>query len=83
MVPTALIIFPVMALLILPNDAAVEKNTVPEDVKVDAPSIVQLRTVLLVASLTKRIVLVPAVLAVLALEIIKEFPPVFKPSITT
>ena len=62
---------------------AVEKNTVPEEVKVDAPSMVQFRTILLVASFIKRIVLVPAVLAVLAFEIVNEFPAVFKPSITT
>ena len=50
---------------------------------VDEPSTEQFVTVLFVAPLMKRIVLVPAVAETVVLEIVNEFPPEFKPLIVT
>src|SRR4051794_24054865 len=70
----------------VPPDAAVLKNIVPPFVPaatVDAPSIKQFVTVFDVASPVKRIVHVPLVVVAFELEIFREFPPVFNPSIVT
>ncbi len=50
---------------------------------VDEPSTVHLVTVFPVASLINRTVLVPPVVETVVLEIVSEFPAVFRPSIVT
>src|ERR1044071_2286743 len=76
-----------MVLLSLPVETAAEpKKMLPPLVPtaiVAEPRIVQLVIVLLVASVWKRIVLVPEVAETVVFEIVSELPPVFKPLIVT
>ena len=68
-----------------PPDAVLKKITPPlvPDENEAEPRIEALVIVLLVASPIKRTVLVVVVVPVLVFEIVREFPPVFNPSIVT
>jgi hypothetical protein len=73
-------------LLSFPVVVPVLKRIVPAavaNVEVDEPSTVAFVTVLFEASAIKRIVLEPAVVPMVVLEIVSEFPPVFNPLIVT
>ena len=72
-----------MVLPSLPVVVPVEKNIVPEVAKLLEPDIVQLVMVLLLASLIKRMVVVPAVADTVVFDMVNEFPPVFNPLMVT
>src|SRR5213079_3735598 len=70
--PSLPVVVPVLKMTVPPTLA----NAVVED-----PRIVQPVTVLFVASAINRIVPVPAIAETVVLEMVREFPPVFKPFI--
>ena len=72
-----------MVLLSFPVVVPVEKNIVPVVAKVLEPDSVQLVMVLLLASLIKHMVEVPAVADAVVLDIVNELPPVFNPLMVT
>lgn len=75
-----------IVLLSFPVVVPVLKSIVPAavlNVEVDEPLIVAFVTVLFVASAIKRIVLVPAVVPIVVLEMVSELPPVFSPLMVT
>jgi hypothetical protein len=75
-------VHPVIILLSFPVLVPVEKKIVAVEIKVEEPSIVQLRIILLVASFINEWYWYLLQLRVLVFEIVKELPPVFNPLIT-
>ena len=81
--PADVIKLAVMVLPSLPVVVPVLKKIVPVVTAVPEPAMVQFLTVLLLASLIKRSVLVPAATEALKLEMVRKLPLALKPSMMT